>query len=267
MNLDTFLNHFGLASQPFARAVPEAGLVRHRSFAEALVRLSLAVDTQTPALLTAEPGLGKSTLLGVFADSIDRSKTRLVYTALSSCGPFGLVGQLATRYGVNIRRSAAQTALAILDELSRSERTEILILDEAHRLPDTSLDELRLLNNLDFDRTPPFALLLVGQSALRERLAEARHASLAQRLAIRASLGPLSESESADYLDRRLRAAGARATLFRPAAAGRVFEKTGGVPRLINNLATASLLAAASRGRKHIELQDVDDAAFDQENN
>jgi type II secretory pathway predicted ATPase ExeA len=46
-----------------------------------------------------------------------------------------------------------------------------------------------------------------------------------------------------------------------------VFEKTGGVPRLINNLATASLLAAASRGRKHIELQDVDDAAFDQENN
>lgn len=267
MNLDTLLNHFGLRSQPFARAVPEAGLVRHRSFAEALVRLGLAVDTRTPALLTADPGLGKSTLLGVFADSLDRSKTRLVYTALSSCGPFGLVGQLATRYGVNIRRSAAQTALAVLDELGRSERTEILTLDEAHRLPDTSLDELRLLNNLDFDRTPPFALLLVGQSTLRERLAEARHTSLAQRLAIRASLGPLSESESADYLDRRLRAAGARATLFRPAAAARVFEKTGGVPRLINNLATASLLAAASRGRKHIELQDVDDAAFDQENN
>jgi type II secretory pathway predicted ATPase ExeA len=267
MNLDALLNHFGLASQPFARAVPEAGLVRHRSFAEGLTRLTLAVETRTPALLTAEPGLGKSTLLAVFADQVDRSKTRLVYTALSSCGPFGLVGQLAARYGVSARRSAAQTALAVLDELSRSERREILILDEAHRLPDTSLDELRLLNNLDFDRTPPFALLLAGQSALRERLAEARHASLAQRLAIRASLGPLSESESADYLDRRLRAAGARATLFRPAAAARIFEKTGGVPREINTLATASLLAAASKGRKHIELQDVDDAAFDRENN
>jgi type II secretory pathway predicted ATPase ExeA len=267
MNLDALLNHFGLATHPFARTVPEAGLVRHRSFTESLARLTLAVDTRTPALLTAEPGLGKSTLLGVFADSIDRSKTRLIYTALCSCGPFGLVGQLAARYGVSARRSAAQTALAVLDELSRSERTEILVLDEAHRLPDTSLDELRLLSNLDFDRTPPFALLLVGQSLLREKLAEARHASLAQRLAIRCSLGPLSESDSADYLDRRLRAAGARATLFRPAAAARLFEKTGGVPRLMNNLATASLLAAASRGRKHIELQDVDDAAFDQENN
>jgi type II secretory pathway predicted ATPase ExeA len=267
MNLDALLNHFGLASHPFARAVPEAGLLRHRSFTEALTRLTLAVDTRTPALLTAEPGLGKSTLLGVLADSIDRSKSRLVYTALSSCGPFGLVGQLATRYGVNPRRSAAQTALAILDELSRSDRAEILILDEAHRLPDSSLDELRLLNNLDFDRTPPFALLLVGQSPLRERLAEARHASLAQRLAIRASIGPLSQADSVEYLDRRLRAAGARATLFRPAAATRVFEKTGGVLRLMNNLAIASLLAAGSRGRKHVELQDVDDAAFDQENN
>ena len=267
MNLDALLNHFGLAAHPFTRAVPEAGLLRHRSFTEALTRLTLAVDTRTPALLTAEPGLGKSTLLGVFADSIDRSKTRLVYTALCSCGPYGLVGQLAVRYGVPPRRSAAQTALGVLDELSRSDRTEILILDEAHRLPDTSLDELRLLSNLDFDRTPPFALLLVGQCGLRERLTEPAHASLAQRLAIRSSMGPLSESESADYLDRRLRAVGARATLFRPTAAAGIFEKTGGVPRKINNLATASLLAAASRGRKHIDHQDVDDAAFDQENN
>lgn len=265
MNLDALLNHFGLAQHPFARAVPGAGVLRHRSFAEALTRLSLAVDTRTPALLTAEPGLGKSTLLGVFADSLDKTKTRLVYTALCSCGPFGLVGQLATRYGVRPRRAAAQTAQGLLDELQRSDRTEILILDEAHRLPDTSLDELRLLSNLDFDRTPPFSLLLVGQSDLRERLTEARLVSLAQRLAIRASISPLSESDTTDYLDRRLRATGARSTLFRPAATARLFENTRGVPRLINNLATASLLAAASHGRKHVELQDVDDAAFDQE--
>lgn len=267
MNLDSLLNHFGLAIQPFARAVPEAGLLRHRSFAEALTRLSLAVESRTPALLTAEPGLGKSTLLGVFYDSLDRSKTRLVYSQLCSCGPFGLVGQLATRYGVRPRRSAAQTAQALLDELAHSDRCEILVLDDAHRLPDPSLDELRLLSNLDFDRTPPFALLLVGQPVLRERLGESDLVSLAQRLAIRASLGPLSEADSTEYLERRLRAAGARATLFRPSAAARVFEKTRGVPRLINNLATAALLAASSRARKHVEVQDVDDATFDQENN
>jgi type II secretory pathway predicted ATPase ExeA len=266
MNLDALLNHFGLASYPFGRAVPEVGLLRHRSFAEALTRLTLAVDSRTPALLAAEPGTGKSTLLGVFADALDRTRTRLVYTSLCSCGPFGLIGQLAVRYGVKARRSSAQTAQAVLDELARSDKNEILVLDDAHRLPDHSLDELRLLSNLDFDRTPPFSLVLVGQSLLRERLAETSLLALSQRLAIRASLSPLSEPECLEYLERRPKAAGARAMLFRPSASARIFEKTQGVLRPINNLATSSLLAAASAGRKHVERQDVDDAVFDLEN-
>jgi type II secretory pathway predicted ATPase ExeA len=128
------------------------------------------------------------------------------------------------------------------------------------------LDELRLLSNLDFDRVPPFALILAGQPPLRETLAQPDLASLRQRLAIRASLSPLSEQETSDYLDRRLRAAGARATLFRPQATAKVFEKTRGVLRLINNLALAALLAAATAGKKHVDLQEIDDAFFDQEN-
>ena len=154
----------------------------------------------------------------------------------------------------------------MLDELARSDKQEVLVLDEAHLLPRATLDELRLLSNLDFDRTAPFALVLVGQPPLREALELPELASLAQRLAIRASLSPLTDQETTDYLDRRLRAAGARTTLFRPSAVGRLFEKTRGVPRLINNLATAALLAAATAGKKHIDLQEIEDASFDQEN-
>jgi type II secretory pathway predicted ATPase ExeA len=266
MNADQLVNHFNLTQLPFGRAVSEAGLLRHRSFNEALARLSLALSTKTPAVFTAEPGLGKSALMGSLADSLDKTANHLVYTPLCSCNPFGLVGQLAVRYGLRPKRSAAQTAQAVLDELALSGRSEILILDEAHRLPPSTLDELRLLSNLDFDRVPPFALILAGQPPLREALAQPELASLYQRLAIRASLSPLSEQETTDYLDRRLRAAGARATLFRPQAAARIFEKTRGVPRLINNLALAALLAAATAGKKHVDLQEVDDAFFDQEN-
>lgn len=266
MNVDRLLDHFNLTQLPFTRAVSEAALLHHRSFAEALTRLSLALSTRTPALFIAEPGLGKSTLLGSLADSLDKAKTRLVYTALCSCGPFGLIGQLAVRYGVRPKRSAAQTAQAILDELAHAERSEILVLDDAHRFPCNTLDDLRLLSNLDFDRTPPFALLLVGQPPLRETLGQPELASLQQRLAIRASLSPLTEQETADYLDRRLRAVGAKSTLFRPAAVAKLFEKTRGVPRLINNLAMTSLMAGATAGRKHVDGQDVDDASFDQEN-
>lgn len=265
MSMKSLCQHFGFHSLPFGRAVDQAGLLRHRSFTEALTRLLLAIESRAPAVLTAEPGLGKSTLLAEVDASLDKSKSRLVYTPLSSCGPFGLVSQLAARYGVKPRRSGAQTAQAVHDELARSGKSEVLVLDEAHLLPDASLEELRLLGNTDFDRTPPFALLLAGQPPLRERLAEPAHASLSQRLAIRTSLAPLSDQEFPDYLERRLRAAGAQTQLFQPAAVTKLFEKSRGVPRLINNLATASLLAAVAAGKRHVDTQEVENAAFDME--
>jgi type II secretory pathway predicted ATPase ExeA len=266
MPVDKLLRHFGLTCLPFARAVPRDGLLEHKSFVDARERLRLAVESKTALLLTAEPGLGKSTLLGTFADGLDKARCRLVYTALCACGPFGLIGQLAARYGIKPKRSAAQTAQVVLDELAKSDKQEILVLDEAHRLPRESLDELRLLSNLDFDRTPPFTLVLAGQTPLRETLAEPELASLAQRIPLRASLSLLTDRETVDYLDRRLRAAGAQATLFRPGAADKVFEKSRGVPREINNVATAALLAAATAGKKHVDVREVEDAAFDREN-
>ena len=266
MLVDNLLRHFGLTALPFARGVPAAGILRHKSFVESLERLALAAESQTAMLLTAEPGLGKSTLIGTFADGFDKTKTRVVYTALCSCGPFGLIGQLATRYGIKPKRSSAQTAQAVLDELQKSGMQQILVLDEAHRLPSESLDELRLLSNLDFDRTPPFTLVLAGQTPLRERLAEIDLASLAQRLPLRASLSPLTDKETVDYLDRRLRAVGAQTTIFRPGAADKLFEKSRGVPREINTLATAALLAAATAGKKHVDVAEVESAAFDHEN-
>lgn len=259
------LRHFALTIDPFARAVPDGGLLEHESFKEALARLRLAFQQKSPAALTSEPGLGKSTLLAAFADGLEKGSTHLVYSQLCATGPFGLVGQLAQRYGVKHKRTTAQTALVLLDELSRSQKDELLILDDAHRLPSASLDELRLLLNLDFDRASPFCLLLVGQPPLKERLAEPELSSLSQRIAIRASLSPLSEEATRDYLDRRLRAAGATQTLFRPAAAEKLFERSRGILRLINNIATAALLSAATAGKKQVELAHVEDAVFDQQ--
>ena len=196
--LDTLLHHFGLTAVPFDRAVPPEGLLRHPSFGEALERLRFAVDLRGPALLVAPPGTGKSVLLEALCAELSTSDVRVIATQLTACGPFGLVGQLATRYGTPLRRTTAQTAAALLDELGRSPKTELLILDEAHRLPDASLEELRLLGQLDFDRRAPFALLLAGQPVLRERLQQPDFDALWQRLAVRTSLAPLTDRESAE---------------------------------------------------------------------
>jgi AAA domain len=139
--LDKLLQHFSLTALPFDRAVPPEGLLHHPSFTEALERLRFAVDSRGPGLLVAAPGTGKSIVLDTLCTSVTTGDVRVIATALSSCGPFGLVGQLAARYGTPLRRTTAQTAAALLDELGRSPRIELLILDEAHRLPD-GLDRL-----------------------------------------------------------------------------------------------------------------------------
>lgn len=266
MILSAVLQHFGLRSDPFARAVPPDALLRHKSFAESLSRLLLAIDSRSGGLLIAEPGLGKSTLIATLADSLDPSRIRLVYTPLCACGPYGLIGQLATRYGMRPKRSAAQTAQAIGDELARSGKAEVLVLDEAHRLPFESLDELRMLANSDFDRTPTFTIILVGQTKLRERIADADLASLWQRIPVRTTLAALSDRETIDYVDRRMHAAGAVKSPFRPGALDKLFEKSRGVPRIINTIGTHSLLAAATASRKHVDVADVETASFDLDN-
>lgn len=267
MSVSDLLRNFGLTAMPFARAVPEAGLLQHKGFAEAHARLMLAIESRTPALLCAEPGLGKSTLLGVIADRLEKTTTRWTYSQLCSCGPFGLINQLAERYNLRPKRSTAQTARALLDELSRSQKLEVLILDDAHRLPTDSLDELRLLSNLDFDRAAPFSLVLCGQPSLRQKLEDSELTSLAQRIGLRATLGPLSERDSADYVERRLRAVGANSPIFRPAAIDKLFERTRGVPREINNGALMAMLAACVAGKKLVEASDVENAIFERDNN
>jgi type II secretory pathway predicted ATPase ExeA len=261
--VDKLLHHFGFTTLPFDRAVPPEGLLHHASFAEALERLRFAVDTRGPALLVAPPGTGKSILLNALCTGLPSSDLRVIATALTSCGPFGLVGQLAVRYGTPVRRTTAQTAAALLAELDGSAKTELLVLDEAHRLPDASLEELRLLGQLDFDCRAPFVLLLAGQPGLRERLQQPDFDALWQRLVVRTSLASLTDRESAEYLDRRPRAVGARAMLFRPGAVDLLFQHSRGVMRRLNHLATGALLAAARASRKHVDAADVQAAVFD----
>jgi type II secretory pathway predicted ATPase ExeA len=263
--LDKLLHHFGFTALPFDRAVPPEGRLLHGSFTEALERLRFAVDTRGPGLLVAPPGTGKSVLLESLCADLAASTVRVTATALTSCGPFGLVGQLAARYGTPVRRTTAQTAAALLTELAGSAKTELLVLDEAHRLPDASLEELRLLGQLDFDRRAPFVLLLAGQPLLRERLQQPDFDALWQRLVVRTSLGPLTDQESATYLDRRPRAVGARAMLFRSRAVELLFQHSRGIMRRLNHLATGALLAAARAGRKHVDAPDVQAAVFDDE--
>jgi type II secretory pathway predicted ATPase ExeA len=261
---DSLLRHFRLRSHPFSRDAPRDGLLRHAGFAEAFERLRFTVEVEAIATLVSEPGCGKSLLLGEVAAECQQKGWVVHYFAHATVGPFGLVNVLARKAGLSPRRSRAETALAIAEALIADERRHLLVLDEAHRLPDDTLEDVRLLTIADFDRKSPFVLLLAGHPALDDRLAEPVHHALDQRVTTVARLSPLSLDETRDYVRRRIDAAGARGQpLFDDDATAAVFDASSGVPRRINRIATSAMIVAAARKRQLVGAQDVHDARID----
>lgn len=261
----TLEQYFGLHSPPFPRVPPDAALLRHPGLEDVLVRLRFALDRDTIALLVAETGCGKSTALSLFARSLDAASYHIVSLSLTTLGPFGFLAAITTALGLRSRRFKGETAAGLLAHLRGLPKRTVLLVDEAHLLPDDSLQDLRLLTADDFDRRSPFALVLAGQPLLRDRLAEPRHSALAQRIGVRLRLRPLAEAEVALLLDRHLKAAGANKTLFEPAAVTAIFQHSRGIPRLVQNLALTASLAAMAAGTKTIDPATVQQAIVDLE--
>ena len=261
--MNPLLTHFGLTCPPFARSTPQGALLRHRGFEEARKRILFTVELESIAVLLSGPGCGKSLLLGEIADELRREGMQIHYLAHTTLGPFGLVNVLSRKVGLAPRRSRGETALALSERLLEDEVRHLIVLDEAHQLPDNTLEDVRLLTIADFDRKSPFILLLAGQNSLDDRLAEPVHYALDQRITTFARLQPLSVEETGRYVETRLKAAGADRPVFEDGAVNLLFDATGGVPRSINNLATSALIVAAARSRQLVSAQDMKDAQMD----
>ena len=258
-------DHFKLHRPPFPQSADAAALLHHQSLKDALDRLRFALDRDGIALLSAESGCGKSTVLGCLARELDPTQYLVVYSSLSSLGPFGLLSSLVAKIGLRPRRFKGETAHELIAHLRGLPKRTVVILDEAHLLPDESLEDLRLLTADSLDKKSPFALVLAGQPLLRERMTEPQHYALAQRITVRVRLRPLTDSEVALFVDKHLRACGSQRSLFDPDAVTLLFQHSRGVPRLVQGLALASLLAASSAGKKNVDADSVQQALLDLE--
>jgi general secretion pathway protein A len=255
--------HFGFKHHPFGRQTPAAALLLHDGFAEALALLRFSVELSAIALLVAEAGCGKSLLMGQLADELQQDGWTVHYLAHSTVSPFGLINVLCRKVGLLPRRSRGETALQVVERLLHAEQNHLLVLDEAHSMSDATLEDVRLLTIADFDRKSPFLLLLAGQPGIEDRLAEPCHRALDQRITTVARLNPLSKQQTREYIERRLKAAGAKAAVFEAEASDAIYQAATGIPRRINTLATSALIIAAARKHKTVSAQDVNDARLD----
>lgn len=247
---------YGLTEKPFNKTPDPRFLYASAKHAEALARLQHAVDEQDFVLLTGEIGSGKTTLSRALIDSLGDSyhPVLIINPRLS---PSQLLRTVALRLGMDdenrYRHGILEGINAKLYELFEAGKRPVIIIDEAQLIPGkATFEELRLLTNFQLDDRNLLALVLIGQTELKDRLDRRQYRALRQRIGMQFHLGPLDGEETQEYVKHRVRIAGREAQLFNEQAVALLFEHAGGVPRRINIIAGNALIEGFGKGAEII---------------
>jgi general secretion pathway protein A len=263
MNLYT--QAFGFTHPPFHRPLAADQLFRCPGLEELHSRLRYLVDARAIGLLTGEPGSGKSTALRRLREDLHPDQVRAVYLHDTLVNPADFCRQLALELGLRPEWSRAMTLRLIQQEIQRlvNDRhlTVLIIVDEAQNLRPDVLALFPLLANFDWDAQSRLAVLLAGQSGLRQILRLSHLEALAQRITIRFALRGFDRDTTRLYLEHRLQIAGLNRPLFTAPAYEALFDASQGVMRRIDTLAHHALAAAATARAKLVEPEHILHAA------
>jgi general secretion pathway protein A len=244
--------HYGLKERPFRKTPDPRYLFLNEVYEEALEQLLFAVEEMDLALLTGEVGSGKTLLTRALVDRVgDKYEIAMILHPRLSPRQFlhtlaGEIGIVAPRFHANDLLAQIHERLLELDEAGRA---ALLIVDEAHLIPGkATFEEIRLLTNFQLDDRNLIAVVLVGQPELRERLRHRAYRALTQRIGAQFHLTPLTPESTLAYLRHRLTVAGASRFLFDERAALLLHEASAGLPRVLNQLATESLIEGMAQG-------------------
>lgn len=259
-----FEEFFGLTTKPFGKTPDPSFLFESRQHKEALARLEYAVEEKELALLVGDIGSGKTTLSRALIDRVGESRP-VILLINPRLTPTQLLKSIARGLGLEPARFRHELLDQIhtrLFELYEEKREPVLMIDEAQLIPSkATFDEIRLLTNFQLDDQNLLSVVLIGQPELEARLDRDAYEPLRQRIGMRYSLGPLSLEETIEYIEHRIRVAGGTRNPFDRKAMEEIHHLSGGIPRLINTLATTALLDAFGEDAETIEAARIDDAA------
>ncbi len=262
----TLLSFYGLNQQPFDVTPDPAYLYLSTSHREALESLKQGIEHfRGFMMLVAEPGMGKTTLLHKLMEELTES-ARVVFLFQTQCSSRELLCYILNELevdhaGMDVVAMHRALNQALLEEMLRGRRF-VLVVDEAQNLQEPVLETIRLLSDFETTHSKLIQIVLAGQPQLAETLMRDSLVQLRQRIAVLSSLKSLTASETAEYVDYRLRVSGwSGQLLFTSDALAQIAELSGGVPRSINNVSFNALLAAFHRGQQVVDADIVKEVA------
>jgi general secretion pathway protein A len=260
---------FGLDKNPFNMTPDPAFLFLTAQHREALAGLWYAVlEKKGFLVLTGDAGTGKTTLVSKVLQNFPPELVRPILILNPSLSPAEFLEMTLLDAGMQkVPESKAQRLASfhsILLEGHQAGTATALFVDEAHKLSLELLEEIRLLGNFEYADEKLLQILLVGQDELNTLLERDDLRQFKQRIALRISIGRLSQAETGQYIEYRwTKAGGMSKPPFTPDAIASVYACSSGIPRVINVLCDNALMIAYGEGHESVTLASVTSAARD----
>lgn len=251
-----YTKFFGLKKKPFSLIPDPEFLYLSSKHRKALSTLQYGLMSHAGfTVITGEIGSGKTTLIRSMLNKIKDQCTVGVITNTHSA--FGdlltwVLGAFDISHDTKSKAERYQLFVKFISEQARKKRRVVLIVDEAQNMEIETLEELRLLSNINVQQEIMLQLILIGQPELVDKLNEPQLIQFAQRISIEYHLTPLNFEETELYIDHRLQTAGSQTKIFNQSACAAIFYYSAGVPRLINNICDLAMVFAFANDTKEI---------------
>ncbi|HUT03156.1 MAG TPA: AAA family ATPase [bacterium] len=248
-----YLNFFHLDEIPFNLTPDPRFFFMSRNHLEAVEHLEFGIQQRKGfVVITGEVGSGKTTVCRALLSRLDGTKTETALILNPMLSPLELLQAINEDLGLEYEDNSRKRLTKILNKflLAQFERggNVAVIVDEAQKLSEDALEQIRLLSNLETAKDKLIQIVLLGQPELASVLSRPSMTPLAQRIAVRYHLGPLDFERTCQYVAHRLRVAGCHQSVFTKGALRAVFRYSGGIPRKINLVCDKALLCAFGMG-------------------
>jgi general secretion pathway protein A len=263
--MNKILSIYSLTRLPFSKDIPASEMLDTEALQAARERLEAALEGRTSAVVTGDPGSGKTCLLRAMEESLPQGRYRMHYVHNATVNRRDFYRQLSIGMGLEPRTTFVGLFASItqhIEDLAGQHKLRVvLLLDEAHLLPIQVLDQLHILLNYQRDSKPWLSIILVGLPELREILKRNILQSLNGRIPIRVHIPPLDADQVKQYVRHRMAMAGCRREVFADDGLLLIWKATGGIMRRIDVLATRCLELAAN-GKSNLVDATITEAAI-----